>query len=1048
MEKGMRGALLNEFHAWQDLGRGEIVWNEPVVPEPYFYPFFGHGALVDQPPLVENGRRDTVLSKWSAAIKAAFTTPAPPPLPTPEWEFLTPLQTKEAPNYLTDVRIDLRNSSWLLPADINWNPKEWEPLLYSLSGAEFPVCLEILATGGKIHFRWVVEERDRETLSDAMSAVEMGVQPQTDLLNEWMEGQNGGGIFWSRELALDKEFLFPIRSDFRSDPYEGILASLSRLKPDELGVIQILFSPCVNAWTESIWRSVVNESGQPFFEGGQPYLQTARHKCSHPLFAANVRLAVLSEDGTSSTAERLWRSFKCYDEANRFVLADPHEQDDEEGLGDLLLRRFRRSGMILNAAELFALVHPPSARVGSTALQRIVMNTRQVPYQHSGNSGLFLGSNEHAGESRKCHLNPEERSRHLHVLGASGTGKSTFLLHSMLQDLDSGNGFALLDPHGDLVEAVLDRLPENRIKDVVIFNPADTEFPVGFNILRAHTEIEKNLLASDFVAIFERLSSSWGDQMSAVLGNAALALLESEQGGTLIDLKRFLIEKRFRENFLQSVNDPEVVYFWKHEFPLLRGTTQGSLLTRLSGFLRHRLIRNMVSQKGERFDVAKMMAEGKIILAPLSQGLIGQENSWLLGSLLVSRFYQAALSRQSQDERDRRPFYLYLDEAHNFVTPSIASILSGTRKYGLGLVLAHQELDQFPTRESGILSSILTNCNTRVCFRLGDHDATRLETGFSHFEANDLRRLGTGEAVCRIGGSDSDFNIRTAPSPDKPAGFKERRERAIEHSRLSYARPREKVELPAQEFEMETSIPKAPTNRPDLETPKVRGPSSFEPRDDNQGSQKKTPSENFPPVDPNPPPTLSPTPVDTPVPVITESKPRTPGRGGSQHKHLQRVIKAHGNGLGLRATIEAELPEGQGCIDVLLENGNTRIAFEVAEKSPLEQELKNIRKCLEAQIPEIYVVSTEQGHLQKIQKAAEMEIGAENLTSVSFVNSSVLGEVFARIGARLANSEMTSRGFRVKVTYNPGEEGFREARTNEIHRAVAKQRESPPKSPE
>jgi hypothetical protein len=266
---------------------------------------------------------------------------------------------------------------------------------------------------------------------------------------------------------------------------------------------------------------------------------------------------------------------------------------------------------------------------------------------------------------------------------------------------------ALAEGDGDLVDAVLDRLPEGRVRNVVIFDPADAEWPVGFNILRAHFDIERNLLASDFVAIFERLSSSWGDQMTAVLGNAAMAFLYSAEGGTLVDLKRFLIEKGFRERLLRTVSDPEVRYFWTREFPLLRGTTQASLLTRLNGFLRHRLVRNMVSQRGERFDVARMMDEGKVVLAPLSQGLIGQENSWLLGSLLVSRSHQAALSRQAVEESRRRPFFLYLDEAHNFLTPSIAAILSGARKYGLGLVLAHQELGQFPAREDGILDAVL-----------------------------------------------------------------------------------------------------------------------------------------------------------------------------------------------------------------------------------------------------------------------------------------------------------------------------------------------------
>lgn len=1032
MKDSIREALQREYGEWQKLGQGELTWNLPVVPEPYFYPFFGHGALVPQPGLIDDGRRETPFSRLADSLMRPFRPSPPPAAGRSECpDFLLPLASGDPPDFLADARAELTHWSWLLPADIQWEPKEWEPLLYSLSAARFPVCMEILATGGRIRFRWVVEASDAEVLEDSAVAVGTAVQPEEDALLHWMDTREGS--LWSRELALRREFLFPIRDDFRADPYEGILASVSRLGPGELAVVQMLFSPCENAWAQGIWRSLTADDGRPFFSDGQPHLQAARSKCSRPLFAASVRLAMLSEDGNAEAkAERLRRSFGCFDGANGLVEGKRSPEEEDNDVADLLARSFRRSGMILNSSELFSLVHPPSGGTGAPALARQETRTRQVPIRHAGATGLLLGTNEHAGHTVGCRLRQEERARHMHVIGASGTGKSTFLLRCMLQDLESGSGLALLDPHGDLVEALLDRLPRDRVKDVVLFDPADTEFPVGFNILRAHTDIEKDLLASDFVAIFERLSSSWGDQMSAVLGNAALALLESERGGTLIDLKRFLIEKGFREDFLRGVTDPEVVYFWRHEFPLLRGTTQGSLLTRLSGFLRHRMIRNMVSQKGERFDVARMMDEGKVILAPLSQGLIGQENSWLLGSLLVSRFYQAALSRQSQGEADRRPFYLYLDEAHNFVTPSIASILSGTRKYGLGLVLAHQELDQFPSRESGILSSVLTNCHTRVCFRLGDHDATRLESGFGHFEAGDLRRLGVGEAICRIGGSEEDFNIRTSPAPDPPADSRATRESAVSHSRSQYATPRGQVEEASARGAPEPPPPKAGgTRRADRPTTTL--PTEAPPLPVTESPPAEKPEQPVPDaVQPETVPAAQ-TPPPLPVPEV----PRTPGRGGSQHKHLQRVIKAHGNGLGLRATIEAELPDRAGCIDVLLENGGTRIAFEIAEKSPVGQELRNIRKCVEAGIAEIYVVSADPAHLAKVSATADAEIGPELLAGVTFAPASELGEIFAGIGARLAATETTTRGFRVKVTYNPAKGDVRETRNREIHRAVS-----------
>src|SRR5262249_47618816 len=195
-----------------------------------------------------------------------------------------------------------------------------------------------------------------------------------------------------------------------------------------------------------------------------------------------------------------------------------------------------------------------------------------------------------------------------------------------------------------------------------------------------------------FVSAFRRFSTSWGDQMTSVLANAVLAFLESDQGGNLADLRRFLIERDFRKSFLETVRDPEVLYYWQKEFPLISQKPQGPLLNRLNTFLRPKLIRYMVAQKENKLDFRTIMDEGKIFLAKLAQGAIGVENAYLLGTLIVSKLNQLVLSRQEQKESERRNFYLYVDEFQNFITPSMASILSGARKYHLGLILAHQDL--------------------------------------------------------------------------------------------------------------------------------------------------------------------------------------------------------------------------------------------------------------------------------------------------------------------------------------------------------------------
>lgn len=319
-----------------------------------------------------------------------------------------------------------------------------------------------------------------------------------------------------------------------------------------------------------------------------------------------------------------------------------------------------------------------------------------------------------------------------------------------MQDIAAGNGFAVLDPHGDLIDDILARMPKERVGDVIVFDPADEAYPVGFNILSAHSELERTLLASDLVAVFKRLSTSFGDQMVAVPGNAILAFLESTEGGTLLDLRRFLIDKSFRAHFLETVQDEQVVSYWQEEFTLLKGLPRAPVLTRLNIFLRSKLIRHMVAQKEDRLDMRAIMDGKRILLAKLSQGEIGAEISHLLGSLIVAKIAQAAMSRQDEAAKNRVPFFLYIDEFHHFITPSLAAILSGARKYGLGLTLAHQEMRQLKSRSEEVASAGLGNAHTRVVFRVGDQDAKTLADGFSFFEAKDLQNLGIGEAIARI----------------------------------------------------------------------------------------------------------------------------------------------------------------------------------------------------------------------------------------------------------------------------------------------------------
>lgn len=577
----------------------------------------------------------------------------------------------------------------------------------------------------------------------------------------------------------------------------------------------------------------------------------------------------------------------------------------------------------------------------------------------------------------------------------------------------------MLDPHGDLVDEVLRRIPRRRLSDVCVVDPGDAAYPVGLNILSAHSELERTLLASDLVAVFQRLSSRWGDQMTSVLGNAILAILESSDGGTLVDLRRFLVEPKFRRAYLTTVRDPDIVYYWEREFPLLAGKPQASLLTRLDTFLRPKPVRYMVAQK-EGIDFAALMNEGKILLARLSQGAIGEENAYLLGTLLVSKFQQIAMSRQELERERRRPFYLYVDEFHNFVTPTMASILSGARKYGLGLVLAHQDLQQLESRDTEVLNSVLSNPYTRVCFRVGDRDARRLEEGFSSFTAPDLQNLGRGQAVVRLERADHDFNLDTAPLTAELGQDTATREEVVAQSRARYARPREAVEHLLREAVGDAAL--------SAEAPPERTPAR---RAAKQASPVPIRRESV---------SVPVTPRAIPEGVVTPRVPPapTPGRGGAQHKYLQELISQWALAHGWRADVEEGVLDAMGLVDVALRKGDRSIACEISISTTPEHELGNIQKCLAGGFDQVAVLATEKATLGRIRKAAHESLGGAEQARVQFFQPEELFAWLKEQDSQMPPVTSTVRGYRVKVQYQPPERAVAATKRKAVTQVIAK----------
>ncbi len=655
-------------------------------------------------------------------------------------------------------------------------------------------------------------------------------------------------------------------------------------------------------------------------------------------------------------------------------------------------------------------------------------------------SRLVIGDNVHAGKEMPVSLSAEQRLRHTHIIGATGTGKSHLLLNLIIQDIEAGNGVAVLDPHGDVIDQLLPYIPKKRAKDVVLFDPADEAYPIGFNILSAHSTLEKQLLSSDLVATFRRLSTSWGDRMHSLLANATLAFLESKQGGTLADLRRFLLEKEYRKRFLATVADPEVVYFWQKEFPLLSGRPQAPLLTRLDTFLRPRLIRHIVAQKENRLDFARVVNEGKIFLGKLAQGLIGEENAYLLGTLLVSKFYQTALSRQSIEETERRPFYLYIDEFHHFITPSLSTILSGARKYALGLTLAHHDLRQLSSRDPELTAAVLTNPYTRICFRVGGADARKLESGFGFFEAKDLQNLGRGEAICRVERSDYDFNLQTRPHPAlDPEVGRVRREEIIACSRETYGTPRAEVETLLQKArtpsgketvrESSTDAKQEPSRKPSEEPPeKTRSP-------EHSTRPQKTQQEATTPTSPadNPTPPIAPS-----QEVAKGATPAKLGRGGRQHRYLQELIKRWAQANGWRATIEQSILDGLGSVDIALEHQEkdkeASVACEISVTSTPEHEFGNVQKCLAAGFDDVVVVSVDKKSLEKIEAHVTEYIEEKDRSRVHVLTPEAL--FFFLSETALPGTGEVVGGYNVEVRLRTGSKEEQGARRQAISHVI------------
>ncbi len=594
------------------------------------------------------------------------------------------------------------------------------------------------------------------------------------------------------------------------DPLGVAVAMMDQLGPDDWAIIQVLMQPATQAWSDNVRQAAQH----PFKPGKMLFSDVTERvladKFGSPLFAVAVRLAARRQQDYNSLCG--W--------AQQFA-APPQAFDwhNDESYGDLswslMAHCTFRPGMLLNTTELAGLVHLPAPSVNSERLRQVSTRTRPAVEAPASPGSIVLGDNTHRGQRTTARIPGEMRDRHTYIAGQTGTGKSTLLLNMIMQDIEAGHGVGVIDPHGDLVADVLARIPPERAKDVIYFNPTDTDWPPGFNILAWRDHDERDRLVGETISTLQKFSANpWGSRFEHIFRNALATLLRFKNV-TIADVPRLLNDAAFRKKALVKLTQPELLSFWNDEFPKLPRDATAPILNRLSPLLLNSRIRNVICQRKKTINFDSVMNGRQIFLANLCSGTLTEEGSSIFGTFLMSKLISATFRRAALPYEKRRPFHLYVDEFQNFVSSSFSfeKILSEARKYRLILTVANQYVAQL---SSAVRAAIIGNVGTMLTFRLGTTDAQCLSDEFGHFTSKEILSLERGQAIVRIGGAHSAFNLDTYPPPTKTND--NLTDEIIGRCRQEFAQPRSVIEASAQ---VDTTTSKKPTAKGSTMTPKT-----------------------------------------------------------------------------------------------------------------------------------------------------------------------------------------------------------------------------------
>ncbi len=669
-----------------------------------------------------------------------------------------------------------------------------------------PISLEIAVFDQQIHFFLVVPKAYQTFVIGQLSAQypKALINEVKDYLPALLEGK---GVIHEGRLKLRSSFIYPLKNyrDYKEvDPLSSLLSLLSKMDKDNAVVIQYLLLPVSQSWQSRGQKSLQKEPG----EGANPYSKFITEKIGKNGFKTGIR--ILAKTANNSDFFQITNGFSIFSNpsGNSLFLRRPVLWQRKR-LHRAIMERtkaFIPASEILNVSEIATLYHLPTeqlSKIHNLSWTKTILSEppENLPIaanlsQEEKKEINFFANTEFKNKITNFGIKRNDRRKHQYIVGKTGAGKSTLIANMLINDMRNNEGLAVIDPHGDLTSLILDYIPSYRINDIIYLNPSDPDSSFHLNPLEAGTT-QKELIASGIVSIFKKLyGTSWGPRLEYILRNTVLTLLEKPDS-TFMDVHPLLTDKSFRDKIVKDLKDPVLKSYWQNEFekmpPKLYSESISPILNKVGQFVSSPTVRNIIGHPKSTIDLEKIMNEGKILILNLSQGKLGEDNSSLLGAMIITKIQLAAMKRVDIPEAQRKDFYLYVDEFQNFATGSFIKILSEARKYRLNLILANQYMAQIP---DDVRSAIFGNIGTLLSFVVGAQDTYYLAKEFGErFKEDDLLALGNYQILTKL----SIDSITTAPflaqTLPLPQSKTQNREKVIKVSAQRYSKNKKEEKI-------------------------------------------------------------------------------------------------------------------------------------------------------------------------------------------------------------------------------------------------------------